>query len=105
MPWAVASGRPSCKCEKALPRGWGVKWGEGGLRPAGGAVGLVLRAQGPGQAGWHHLPWLLPTWASGSSLEGDVLHRGPQGTWQLSAQSHRLASQFLLLCRGVSAQT
>ena len=25
-------------------------WGEGGLSPAGGAVGLVLRAQGPGQA-------------------------------------------------------
>lgn len=101
----VTSERPSCKCEKALPRGCGVKWGEGGLRPAGGAVGLVLRAQGPGQAGWHLLPWLLPTWAAGSSLEGDVLHLGPQGTWQLSAQSHRLASQFLLLCRGVSAQT
>ena len=74
-------------------------------RRAGGAVGLVLRAQGPGQAGWHLLPWLLPTWAAGSSLEGDVLHLGPQGTRQLSAQSHRLASQFLLLCRGVSAQT
>ena len=68
-------------------------------------MGLVLRAQGPGQAGWHLLCCLLPTWAAGSSLEGDGLHLGPQGTRQLSAQSHRLASQFLLLCRGVSAQT
>ena len=48
---------------------------------------------------------VLPTSAARSSLEGDVLHLGPQGTRQLSAQSHRLASQFLLLCRGVSAQT
>ena len=79
--------------------------GGGGLSPAGGAVGLVLRAQGAGQAGWHLLCCLLPTWAAGSSLEGDGLHLGPQGTRQLSAQSHRLASQFLLLCRGVSAQT
>ena len=54
-------------------------WGEGGLSPAGGAVGLVLRAQGPGQAGWHLLPWLLPTWAAGSSLEGDVPAPGPPG--------------------------
>ena len=68
-------------------------------------MGLVLRAQGPGQAGWHILCWLLPTSAARSSLEGDVLHLGPQGTRQLSARSHRLASQFLLLCRGVSAQT
>ena len=80
-------------------------WEEEGLSPAGGAVGLVLRAQGAGQAGWHLLCCLLPTWAAGSSLEGDGLHLGPQGTRQLSAQSHRLASQFLLLCRGVSAQT
>ena len=54
-------------------------WGEGGLTPAGGAVGLVLREQGPGQAGWHLLPWLLPTWAAGSSLEGDVPAPGPPG--------------------------
>ena len=67
-------------------------------------MGLVRRDQGPGQAGWHLLCWLLPTWAGGSSLEGDVLNLGSQGTQQLSAQSHRLASQFLLLCRGVSAQ-
>ena len=60
-------------------------------------MGLVLRAQGAGQAGWHLLCCLLPTWAAGSSLEGDGLHLGPQGTRQLSAQSHRLASQFLLL--------
>ena len=79
-------------------------WGEGGLSPAGGAVGLVLREQGPGQAGWHLLPWLLPTWAAGSSLEGDVLHLGPQGTRQLSAQSHRLPSQFLLLWCGARDQ-
>ena len=72
---------------------------------SGGRCGSVRRAQGPGQAGWHLLCWLLPTWAKGSSLEGDVLHLGSQGTQQLSAQSHRLASQFLLLCRGVSAQT
>ena len=68
-------------------------------------MGLVLRAQGAGQASWHLLCWLFPTWAAGTSLEGDILHLGPQGTRQLSAQSHRLASQFLLLCRGVSAQT
>ena len=68
-------------------------------------MGLVLSAQGAGQAGWHLLCCLLPTWAAGSSLEGDVLHLGPQGTPQLSAQSLRCASQFLLLCRGVSAQT
>ena len=42
-------------------------------------MGLVLRAQGPGQAGWHLLPWLLPTWAAGSSLEGDVPAPGPPG--------------------------
>ena len=68
-------------------------------------MGLVLRAQGPDQAGWHLLPWLLPTWAAGSPLEGDILHLGSQGTRQLSAQSHRLASQFPLLCCWVSAQT
>ena len=42
-------------------------------------MGLVLSAQGPGQAGWHLLPWLLPTWAAVSSLEGDVLYLGPPG--------------------------
>ena len=79
--------------------------GEEEIESRGGAVGLVLRDQSPGQAGWHLLCGLLPTWAAGSSLEGDVLHLGPQGTPQLSAQSLRCASQFLLLCRGVSAQT
>ena len=56
-------------------------------------MGRVRRAQGPGQAGWHLLPWLLPTWAAGSPVEGDVLHLGRQGTRQLSAQSRRRASQ------------
>ena len=82
-----------------------MKWGRRRSESSRGCCGSVLRAQGPGQAGWHLLPWLLPTWAAGSSLEGDILHLGPQGTRQLSAQSHRRASQFLLLCRGVSAQT
>ena len=40
---------------------------------------MVLRAQGPGQAGWHLLCWLFPTWAAGSPLEGDVLHLAPRG--------------------------
>ena len=79
--------------------------GEEEIESRGGAVGLVLRDQSPGQAGWHLLCGLLPTWAAGSSLEGDVLHLGPQGTRQLSAQRHTRTSQFLLLCRGVSAQT
>ena len=70
-----------------------MKWGRRRPESSRGRCG-----SGPGQAGWHLFPWLLPTWAAGSSLEGDVLHLGPQGTWQLSAQSHRLASQFLLLC-------
>ena len=56
-----------------------MKRGRRSLSLAGGAVGLVLRAQGAGQAGWHLLPGLLPTGAAGSSLEGDVPAPGPPG--------------------------
>ena len=67
-------------------------------------MGLVLRAQGPGQAGWHLLCWLLPTWAAGSSLEGDILHLGPRGHGSSQLRATGLPLSSLLLCRGVSAQ-
>ena len=101
----VTSERPSCKCEKALPGGCDVKWGMRRSAASRGRCGSGPESTGSWPGSLHLLPWLLPTWAAGSSLEGDVLHLGPQGTRQLSAQSHRLASQFLLLCRGVSAHT
>ena len=75
-------------------------WGEGGLSPAGGAVGLVLARQ----AGTSSVD-SCPRGQQGPHWRVTFLHLGPQGTRQLSAQSHRLASQFLLLCRGVSAHT
>ena len=74
----MTSGRPSCKCEKALPGGCGVKC-KRRSESSRGRCGSVRRAQGPGQAGWHLLCWLLPMWAAGSSVEGDVLHLDPRG--------------------------
>ena len=68
--------------------------GEEEIESRGGAVGLVLRDQSPGQAGWHLLCGLLPTWAAGSSLEGDILHLGPRGhgSSQLRASGVLLSS-------------
>ena len=75
-----------------------MKWGRRRSESSRGRCGSVLRAQGPGQAGWHLLPWLLPTWAAGSSLEGDILHLGPRGhgSSQLRATGLPLSS-----CRSV----
>ena len=79
-----------------------VVWsgGGGGLSPAGGAVGLSVRAQGPGQAGWHLLRWLCPRGQQGPHWRVMFLHRGPQVTGQLSAQSTCLP---LSSCSSVSS--
>ena len=67
-------------------------------------MGLVLRAQGPGQAAGTSPAGSYPRGQQGPHWRVTFLHLGPQETRPISAQSHMLAAQFLFFCR-ISAQT
>ena len=105
LPWVVTSGRPSCNCEEALPGGRGVKWGRSRSESSRGRCGPGPESVGSWPGRWHLPPGSYPREQQGPHWRVTFLHLGPQGTRQFSAQSHRLASPFLLLCHGVSAQT
>ena len=81
-----------------------MKWGRSRSESSRGRCGLVLREQGPGQAAGTSPAGSYPRGQQGPHWKVTFLHLGPQGTQQFSAQSRRLASHILFLCRGVSAQ-
>ena len=82
-----------------------MKWGRSRSESSRGRCGPGPESAGSWPGRWHLPPGSRPRGQQGRHWRVTFLHLGPQETQQLPAQSHRLASPFLLLCRGVSAQT
>ena len=56
-----------------------MNWGRRRSESSRGRCGPGPESAGSWPGSWHLLPWLLPLWAAGSSLEGDVPAPGPPG--------------------------
>ena len=97
LPWAVTSGRPSCKCEKALPGGRGVKCRR---RSESSRGRCGPGPESPGSRPGRLAPPLLALAHVGSSVltGGWRPAPGPPGDMTALSSEYMLASQFLLLC-------